>query len=603
MEYNEFVPKPADKRMDKHTSPKYLLSLTEREQEVLALIGTGLSNNAIAEQLVLSHHTVAWYAKQIFNKLGVSRRTQAVAVARSLGLLDEPTPAGDSPKSDSRYRMRHNLPPQPTSFIGREDEIAEIAVLLDDPSCRLLTLVGPGGSGKTRLGIEVAARKLDEFANGVFIIALQPLTSHEDIVPTIASSLGVQLRPDGRNPQQQLFDYFRNKSVLLLMDNFEHLLAGAKVLCGLLSAAPGVRVLATSRESLNLREEHLYNVGGLQFPDHDQITSTETFSAIELFAERARRVYPDFSLTDELPDVVRICQLVGGMPLALELAASWLKTLSCAEIAAEIQWGLDILATPLRNVPERHRSMQAVFDYSWQLLSEKERATFRRLSVFRGGCTHEAARQVAGADLRVLQALADKSFIHREPHSGHYDIHELLRQYGEWHLEQSAEDRFAVYDLHCEYYADLLGKYRDDVSNHRQRNMMQELELELDNIRAAWRWAVDHRKVDEIQKALHTFAYFHVFRSRFLEEAYALEAAIHRLDSGELGGQWGVVLAALLSYCGWIYVRVGRYEQAEVMFQRSRTLYQRFNASPPPGWGTEPLTGLSLLASILGDYV
>jgi predicted ATPase/DNA-binding CsgD family transcriptional regulator len=497
--------------MDTDRSSKYLLSLTEREQEVLALIAAGLSNHAIAERLVLSHHTVAWYVKQIFSKLDVTRRTQAVAVARSLGLLDEPTPAGDSPKSDSRYRMRHNLPPQPTSFIGREAEIAEITALIDDANCRLLTLVGPGGIGKTRLAIEVATRKLDKFANGVCFIALQPLASHEDIVPTIASSLGLQLLPDGRALQQQLFDYLREKAVLFLMDNFEHLLDSVQVVSGLLAAAPGARVLVTSRESLNLREEHLYNVGGLKFPSHEPITSAEAFSAVALFAERACRVCPDFSLIDELPDLVRICQLVDGMPLALELAASWLKTLSCKEITAEIEQGPDILATPLRNVPERHRSMQAVFDHSWRLLREEERAVFRRLSVFRGGCTWEAAQAVAGADLRVLQGLVDKSFIRRDPHSGRYDIHELLRHMANfiWAVAEGSQST-----TYTAYYAAFLvsaGKMSAITDSENDG------ELELNGQYPRVGWAVDHR-VDAIQKALHTFAYFHVFRSRFLEE-------------------------------------------------------------------------------------
>lgn len=582
--------------------------LTLREREVLELIAAGLSNRAIAEHLVLSQHTVAWYVKQIFSKLDVNRRTEAVAVARSLGLLNGTGPSRESPKPDKPATSQHNLPLQPTSFIGREREIAQIVQLLDDANCRLLTLVGPGGIGKTFLALELGSRHVTPeasrrfFEDGVYFIALQPLTSHEDIVRTIANTLGHPLQSNGRDPQQQLLDYFREKSILLLMDNFEHLLDGVQIVSDLLVAAPNVCVLATSRESLNLREEHLYNVEGLEFPNHNQTASINGYSAIELFAERARQVYPNFSLVDQLPYVVQICQLVNGMPLALELAASWLKTLSCAEIAAEIERGLEFLVTPLRNIPERHRSMETVFDYSWQLLSEAERATFQRLSVFRGGCSHKAAQVVTGADRKVLQGLADKSFIRRNTCSGRYDIHELLRQYGEAQLKQSADDLFTAHDNHCVYYTDLLGQYRDDVSNHRQQHMLQVLEPDLDNIRAAWRWAVDHTKIDEIQNALHTFAYFHVFRSRFLEEAHALEAAIHSLDCDEPVGRQGVVLAALLSYCGCIYIRIGKYQQAEAVFQRSGELYHKLDAPAVPGWGSEPFATLTLLASIQGDY-
>jgi DNA-binding CsgD family transcriptional regulator len=398
-------------------------ALNEREQEVLTLVAAGLSNKAVAEELFLSPHTVAWYVQQIFSKLHVKRRTQAVAVARARGWLDPPAA---QPQAPIPLQSQPNLPLQLTSFIGREEEIQEIITLLGDVRCRLLTLVGPGGIGKTRLALEVARRLPDRYSDGIYFVTMQALTSSNRIVPTIASSLGIQLMGDRQNTLEQLIEYCREKSILLVMDNYEHLLDGVQVVSDLLSAAPNIKVLATSRESLNLREEYLYNIGGLRYPDHNQITSTKGYSAVELFCERACQVYPSFSLIDVIPDVVQICQLVDGMPLALELAASWLKSLSCEDIAAEIRRGLDILTTRLRNMPERHRSMCAVFDHSWQSLSDDERKTFQRLSVFRGGFTLEAAHAVAGADVYLLQALADKSFIRRDPTSKRYEIHELL---------------------------------------------------------------------------------------------------------------------------------------------------------------------------------
>lgn len=575
-------------------------TLTAREKEVLTLIAAGLPNKSIAEQLTLSPHTVAWYVQQIFSKLHVHRRTQAVAVARARGWLVSSSAQSQAPISSSQ--AHHDLPLQLTSFIGREAEIHEIITHLKDVRCHLLTLVGPGGIGKTRLALEAAIHLTHQFPDGIHFVALQPLTSPEDILPTIARALGVQFQADRRNALRQLVAYCRGKLMLLLMDNFEHVLDGGAIVSALLSAAPGVKVLATSRESLNLREEQLYYVNGLPFPSKNDCISLEAFSAVKLFTERSFQVYPYVRPPEALPNAVRICQLVEGNPLALELASSWVKTLSWAEIAAEIEHGLDILATPFHNVPERHQSMQVVFDYSWQLLSPEEQIAFRRLSVFRGGCTRDAAIKVTGTNRHVFQGLVDKSFIRRDPHSGRYDIHELLRQYGAAQLEQVPQEAASVVNLHCACYMELLACHRASVTNHEQLQMMKTLEPDLDNIRVAWRTAVASENVDAIDRALNTFVYFHVFRSRFLEEADALEFAIQRLDMANPEGQRGLLLAALRSYCGWIYVRTGDHEQAATMFEQSWQLYRDLGTPAPPGWASEPLTGLTLLASIHGDY-
>jgi predicted ATPase/DNA-binding CsgD family transcriptional regulator len=588
-----------EKRMNHNPPVRDSDSLTGREQEILTLIQDGLSNYAIAEELVLSYHTVTWYVKQIFSKLGVNRRTQAVAVARSLGILE------DEAWDVFQYRRKHNLPSAATSFVGREEETAQIIALLNDTDCRLVTLVGPGGIGKTRLALEVVARQLDEFTDGVFFVALQPLTSHEEIVPTIANTLEIKLQSNITSPHQPVFDFFREKSVLLLLDNFEHVLEGVQIVPDLLASAPDVKILITSRESLNLLEEYLFDVGGLPFPSHGTegcTRSRDSFQAVKLFADRADQICPNFSLVGTLPDVVDICRLVEGMPLAIELAASWLKTLSCQEIAKEIQQGLDVLATTMRNVPERHRSISATFNVSWKSLNHAERKVFGRLSVFRGGCTPEAARTVAGANRWTLRSLTDKSFIRRDVTRGRYDFHELLRQFGEHELEKSAGDVESCHARHGAFFAELLARHRDNIVSSRQLEMMRELEPELDNIRKAWRWAVDHSQIDDILKSVHTLAYFHVFRGRFLEEAEAFEKAVHRLDSKAPDRSRLLAMAVLLSYLGWIYIRIGEYERTEASFQRSRLLYQLAHEAPPVGLGTEPLTGLAMLACIQGEY-
>ncbi|MCA9966379.1 MAG: AAA family ATPase [Anaerolineales bacterium] len=269
-----------------------------------------------------------------------------------------------------------------TSFIGREKEYGDIQQLLGQVECRLLTLVGPGGIGKTRLALQAGALLHNQFARGSFVAYLQPLRSSEFFVSAVADALGIALT--GQEPPLiQLAHYLGDKEALLILDNFEHLLDAAEQLTTLLTAAPRIKYLVTSREALNLREEWLYPVTGLTFPTDGAMAQNS--DAVQLFHERAQRVYPDFALDKEEEAVIQICRLVEGMPLALELAAAWRKMLNCQEIADEIQGGLDFLTTRLRNVSERHHSIQTVFDQTWQRLQGREQAVFKRLSVFRGG--------------------------------------------------------------------------------------------------------------------------------------------------------------------------------------------------------------------------
>lgn len=577
-----------------NTLPENLL--TEREQEVLTLIEGGLSNKSIAEQLFLSPNTIAWHVQQIFSKLGVNRRTQAVAVAREGNLLPSPS----SPPLNRH--STHHLPTQLTSFIGREKDIEDIQKLLTSSECHLLTLVGPGGMGKTRLAIEVATQLIQEFPDGIYFVALQPLTSADTIVSTIADALGIQLLSDRLNAERRLFEFFQNKTTLLIFDNFEHVMDGTQTVSQLLTAAPDLKILVTSRASLNLYEENLYTLDGLTFPADGETNPANEFSAVQLFAERAHQVFPAFEVNGQLHNIVRLCQLVDGIPLAIEFAASWLKSLSCEEIITEIEHGLGILKTPLRNLPERHRSIKAVFDYSWQLLDEDEKRTCRRLSVFRGGFRWRAAETITGTTHLLLQGLIDKSFLRRNPKTGRYDMHELVRQYAHEQLDQSDDDIDEIEYLHSQYYMTLLANHHADVTNQSQLDMMNTLEPDLDNIRMAWTVAVYRQNIKAIENALNTFAYFHVFRSRFVEEAEVLEVTIEMLTTPEISEQQIRLLAELHSYCGWIYIRIGDYERATERFTHSYNLYTTYKLVALPGWGSEPLTGLTLLASIQGDY-
>ena len=495
----------------------------------------------------------------------------------------------------------HNLPPQPTSFIGRDAEIDRIRTLLTDPSCRLLTLVGPGGIGKTRLAIQTAAGLIDHFAEGVYFAPLQGIDAGEHLVSAVAE--GVNFSLSGHQaPLAQVLNYLSDKRMLLLLDNFEQLLdqGGRAILSEMLAAAPALKLLVTSREVLNLQEEWLYPLQGLPVPATVQPGEVERGDAIHLFLDRARRVQPDFSLVQEAEAVRRICQLVEGTPLAVELAASWSKALSCRAIADEIQRSIDFLVTPLRNVPSRHRSMGAVFDYSWRLLTETEQQVFQRLSVFRGDFDREAAKFVAEATLAILAALVDKSLLRRET-DDRYQIHELLRQYGQEKLQSNAEAVTATYQAHCTYYANFLDRRRKAIESGDQRETTLEIEAELENIRAARQWATAHQRLPEIHQSIHTFALFCHFQSRYLEGANAFEQDLASLESQEPVGQAGLMVADILVRLGWFYIRLGRYEEAASVLKRSQALFATLGAAPYPASGTDFLPPLAILAIIRGD--
>jgi predicted ATPase/DNA-binding CsgD family transcriptional regulator len=433
---------------------------------------------------------------------------------------------GSGQSDDGGMMAGHDFPPQPTPFVGREEEIASLQGYLADPTCRLLTLVGPGGIGKTRLALEVA-RSL-AFADGVRFVDLQPVNTSEVLINAIANTLGLLLSgPEG--PRRQLLSYLSTHEMLLLLDNFEQLLDCVDLLADILTIAPNIKLLVTSREALNLQEEWLWQVGGLQVPDHPAVTNIGSYSAVQLFAERVRRTRQDFALTGQEASVTHICQLVEGLPLALELAAGWTKALSCAEIVDEIQRGLDFLKTNKRNMPQRHQSMQAVFDHSWRLLTESERQAFSQLSVFRGGFRREAAEQVAGADLSTLAGLMDKSFL-RVSAGGRYEIHELMRQYGDEHLKATPDAKRETQHRHCAYYAAFLYQRQVTLRGPQQARALDEIEAELDNIRATWEWAVEHGMADEIRQSMHSLYVFCHIRAHAPECERLFDLAIHHFN-------------------------------------------------------------------------
>jgi predicted ATPase/DNA-binding CsgD family transcriptional regulator len=530
-------------------------------------------------------------------------------------------PSSSSTHSDRKTSVtpsRNNLPQQLTPLIGREGEIEDVLQLLKKPECRLLTLFGQGGIGKTRLAIQAAVQIAADFPDGIVFTALQRASEPASLALAIIDAIGVPLIITD-DPGARLIDFLREQKMLLLLDNFEELVSGSPenaaatldFLTEVMKQASRVKLLVTSRVVLNLSGEWLYPVLGLTFPiippneTRNDVPLPEDyirFSAIRLFIERARRVQHNFSIGEEMPGIIQICQAVDGLPLALEMAAAWTKTMSCAAIAAEIRRYLTFLETRSQDVPTRHRSIQAVINHSWQALSAEERRVYACLSVFKGGFQRKAAEQVAGATLSILSNLVDQSLLRWEVED-RYQIHELLRQFARDQLDADPDGFRSANELHCMVYADFMDQCSSGITGPHQQEVLRIITAELQNIRAAWQWAVEHCSIPALQKATYAYYEFCDFTSRYVEGAEAFELAIARVEEKNGTGLEAVsVLALLHSLLGYHYIRLGKYAHASKAFRKSQELLDAHQLVVSPGFGTDPQTGLGLLAHVTGDY-
>jgi predicted ATPase/DNA-binding SARP family transcriptional activator len=536
-------------------------------------------------------------AQVLQEELGVGPAVETAALYEAI-MAGAELEAAPSVVLEVAAAPHHNLPVQPTPFVGRKLLLEQMADLLGDPGCRLLTVVGPGGIGKTRLAIKCAEEHVEELADGACFVALASLATVDLLSSTILDALDVPRQGD-IEPKDQLLRHLRSRSLLLVLDNFEHLAEGASLLTEMLAEAPGLRVLVTSRERLGLRGEWLLPVGGMAYPD-EEITdwTEEEYSAIEFFVQCARRVRPDFALASAgASSVARICRLVEGMPLAIELAAPWVRMMDCEgiarEIAREIEGGLDFLATTLRDVPQRHRSMRAVFDHSWGLLSDEEQRVLRQLSVFRGGFRREAGEAVAGASLPLLSALVDRSWVQHSP-SDRYEMHELVRQYSAAVLRAEMLEAEAgrggrtenerVRDRHSRYYGEFLEEKQEPLRGGAQAEAFRDIVDEVANVWAAWAWALERRDVDTIGRFVDTLAYagrvrrwYHETTQAFDDVAEVLRRQLEVSAAG-LGRvdreQTALVLADILSRQALLRSWHGLREQALRLCEESLALLQ-----------------------------
>lgn len=468
-------------------------------------------------------------------------------------------------------------PAYPTLFVGRNQELRALTALLSDPACRVITLVGPGGIGKSRLALHVAARASHVFLEGITFIPLAALAPTDSLIPAIAAGLPIVFQ-GARELLPQLLAYLRDKEILLILDNVEHLRAAVPPLLELLHHAPGLKLLVTSRVSLELHQwEHVVELRGLDVPPLIPDAEMEACSAVQLFVQSAQRRQRDFALdTGNRMTVGRICRLVEGMPLALELAAAWVRRLSCEQIVAELERGLDLLASTAPDLPARHRSVRAALEHSWLLLPVREQALFRRLSVFRGGFAREAAAEVAGADLAGLTILVESSLL-RLGREGRYEMHELLRHYGAEQLQRLPDEAAQSYTAHSRYYSEFLRARQETLQRQGQTHALREIATEIENIRAAWRGLVARGEWAELAEGVQGLFLFYDLRGGFEEGAALFTLAIEGLAREGEGN--ALLRARLQARRGRFHTRLSAFKQARMELEESIAILQVLDAT------------------------
>lgn len=482
--------------------------------------------------------------------------------------------AVSQPEPPSRAQAaRHHLPLPATPLLGRDPELAALERIFHEPHCRLLTLTGMGGIGKTRLAIEFALRQQNMFADGIHYVPLASISSAESIVPAIAEALAFSFSGPA-DLKEQLFIHLAHEcktSALLVLDNLEHLLAQSSMAANLvreiLQQFPTIKILCTSRERINLHGEWTYELHGLPIPPLEYVDRAEEYSAAVLFIQSARRMDAGFVLAEtDKPALVQTCRLVEGIPLAIELAAAWVSMLSLNEIAREIESNIDFLTASTRDIPERHRSLKATFDHSWQLLSDAERDVLSRLSVFRGGFDRAAAEQVAGASLPLLYDLVSKSLI-RRVEKGRFDLHEVIRQYALAHLDEDISRSLETFDRHCEHYLRLATDYEKKLKSATQQAAMRDLTVELDNLRAAWEWGVKRGKVEFVGSAVRAFGWYFEVAGLIHDGIEQLELLVRALNDEPRDAQKDRALGCTLVQQGLLCFRSGQFVRAQELYR------------------------------------
>jgi predicted ATPase/class 3 adenylate cyclase len=512
--------------------------------------------------------------------LGVRRLKDVLGPEHIFQLTAPELPASFPPLNTLDVRL-NNLPIQPTPLLGREREVAEIADLLRHADVRLLTLTGTGGTGKTRLALQSAAELIDDFEDGVFLVALAPISDPELVASTVAGALSVS-ESAGRPLKEDLRDFLNTKELLLVLDNFEQVVDAAPLVGELLSGCPGLKVLATSRTLLRIYGEHEYAVRPLELPDPDHLPPIETlrqYEAIRFFTERARAANAHFSLTNENAlAVAEICARLDGLPLAIELAAARIKLLSPQAMCSRLSDPLKFLTGGARDLPERQRTLRGAIAWSHALLNEDEQALFARLSVFSDGCALEAVEAVCDpvGDLFVdvlegLSSLLDKSLLRQEEmveEEPRFVMLETIREYARERLELSGEAE-EIRRMHAEYFLALAEQGASEQQGPEETAWLERLDLEHDNMRAALSWMLESEEAEPGMRLAGALWQFWDMRGYYGEGRRWLEEALAK------DGRASAVRAKALEGVGWLADLQGDIDRAVAAAEEGLSLSAR----------------------------
>lgn len=563
-------------------------------RQAMRLLAAQGQRNAALGQYQALRQTLA-------EELGVEPEDSTTALYREIQQAPSRPP--------QRQRPFHNLPAFLTPFVGRTDELTTICERLREPGCRLLTLVGPGGSGKTHLALKAASELLswnaaEMHTEGIYFVPLAALRSQQSIAPAVVEAMGMTLQ-DAGSAEEQLFALLDQRRVLLILDNFEHLLSAVGWVVELLRRVRDVRLLVTSQARLNLQAEHIFRVRGMACPDRglvaagDNLQELAAYDSVALFAAGAARVRPDFRLTaGNAAHVVGICQLVEGLPLDILLAAAWVERLTPAEIAAHLSanlaQGLDLLEANWQDVPERQRSIRAVLGHSWRLLSHHERKILEQLALFGGGFTQRAAAEVAGAHSRDLQTLLRRSLVRRSE-TARYQMHELLRHFALERLGQRPAAARQAGERHSSYYTQALHRWGAALRGQRQSEwgpaaVLADMRTEIRNVQAAWHWAAEQGDLEKLEQAVDGLCLFYEWESRYAEGEAACALAVKGL--GETPRPSGCslwLLARLLAWQGGFVHHLAGPERALALLERCTEILETAGLAEPQTRGERAL--------------
>lgn len=487
------------------------------------------------------------------------------------------------------------FPSEATPFIGRDIERAELADFFERSKTRLLSLLGAGGMGKSRLATQLSKEQAWRFKEGAVFLALAPLTDASLIATTLLQALGLSV-PAEQSSEQALLDYLTDKQILLVFDNVEHLPDCVELIVELLEHCPTIFILTTSREALDLRNEQIYDISGLSYPS-SPVDNAEAYDAVNLFLRAARRAHTKFVFETNKEAVLKLCQFLQGSPLGLELAAAWVRLLSCNEILEELEKNLDLLKANHQDAPERHESMRAVLEYSWALLSDAEQLALQNLAVFKGGFTKNAAQEVSAVAVRTLLALVNKSLLQRST-TGRFERHSVVQYFCFEKLELDPTRLAATQKQHSQFFLVFAEEAETSLRGQGQLEVLVRLDEELSNLRTALSWSLEQQDIKlafALAAALGRYWELRGYYSEgreWLEKVFELSKVMAIQPSAELQ-------AKALNAAGNLARVQGDNLNAKRQLEESLALYRNLKQSRSVA---QVLSNLGLVLRSQGDY-